>query len=622
MSARVTIKESDRFGFVRPGVDAHTLGINSVEQILNDCGFASYTAPAEVCEALNRPEKASGFAVVRQWIRDNAITILGFSYRLNPHDGATLFGLLVRQLKSSRLLSTQGGQIRALFFAGLPETCELVRRCNPEVSGVFVGDESPAETLRILGIETGHIPRALSESVAYDEARLSFGRNLIRKGDYLGVRPVSRDGYDGYGTKRDTLMARLRQGQERHLPPLMRAHVGPYLPDRSEAVQLFLDWTRRLARGGLLDILSIGTSQLTQSEFGQDWGQKPNGGGVPLNSREEFEAVWQAARPMLVRAYAGTRDVPGLARMYEETINIAWHALSFWWFCRIDGRGPYAVLENLQQHFRTLEYIATTGKPFEPNVPHHFAFRGADDVTDVVSAFLAAKAAKRMGIRRLILQVMLNTPKYVWGIQDLAKARAMLHLVRALEDDRFRVILQPRGGLDYFSPDPRKAKEQLAAVTALMDDIEPHDPASPALIHVVSYTEAFRLADPTAVEESIKITRHALEEYRILKARGLVEDMAGNPEVESRTAGLISEARSVVIAIEAAIPNAYSPEGFYRILVEGFLPVPYLWECREEFSRAVSCQTRLIRGSVRVVDEQGGAVPAQKRMDELLASRR
>jgi len=401
----------------------------------------------------------------------------------------------------------------------------------------------------------------------------------------------------------------------------MRAHVGPYLPDRKEAVQLFTDWTKRLAAGGFLDILSVGTSQLTQSEFGQDWGQKPNGGGVPLNSREEFEAVWQAARPMLVRTYAGTRDIPDLAGMHEATINIAWHALSFWWFCRIDGRGPYSVLENLQQHFKALTYIAATGKPFEPNVPHHFAFRGSDDVTYVVSALVAAKVAKRMGIRHLILQTMLNTPKYTWGVQDLAKARAMLHLVRELEDDRFRVILQPRGGLDYFSPDPQKAKGQLAAVTALMDDIEPHNPASPALIHVVSYTEASRLADPTAVEESIKITRHALEEYRRLRLTGQVEDMSKRAEVESRTAELIVEARSVVRAIETAIPNSYSPGGLYQMLAGGFLPVPYLWECRDEFSKAVSCQTRLVRGSVRVVDEYGVPMPAQKRMEALLASR-
>ena len=72
--------------------------------------------------------------------------------------------------------------------------------------------------------------------------------------------------------------------------------------------------------------------------------------------------------------------------LYENRINMAWHVLSLWWFCRSDGRGPDPVRENLQQHIETLRYIATTGKPFEANVSHHFAFRGADDVTYVVSS--------------------------------------------------------------------------------------------------------------------------------------------------------------------------------------------------------------------------------------------
>jgi hypothetical protein len=199
----------------------------------------------------------------------------------------------------------------------------------------------------------------------------------------------------------------------------MRAHVGPYRPDRAEAVQLFLDWTQQLARAGLLDVLSIGTSQLTQSHFGEDWDNKPNGGGVPINSPDEFRAVWEASRPMLVRTCAGTRNIPQLARVYEATINIAWHALSFWWFSQMDGRGPYSVRENLEQHIETLRFIAESDKPFEPNIPHHFAFRGADDVTCVVSGVLAARTAKTMGVRHLKVSIKSSqrafSPCPTWG---------------------------------------------------------------------------------------------------------------------------------------------------------------------------------------------------------------
>jgi len=134
--------------------------------------------------------------------------------------------------------------------------------------------------------------------------------------------------------------------------PLIRAHVGPYssTSTRIESVTEFLDWAKKLAEAKYLDILSIGTSQLSQSNFGEDWEDKTNGGGVPVNSPEEYQMIWEASRPLLLRTYAGTKNIPALAKMYEETLNICWHALSLWWFNKLDGRGPYDVYTNLREH--------------------------------------------------------------------------------------------------------------------------------------------------------------------------------------------------------------------------------------------------------------------------------
>lgn len=611
------LSRADRFGLARPALDAHTMGLTSLAQLLRECGYRCILADGATCTYLNAPDAPENLDGIAHWITAHAITVLGLSYRLDPQDGVRLAALLVNGLKTRRLLKEQGGPIRVVYFAGLPKTCALVRQRVKEVADTFDGDETATETLERLGVDAAAIPRELAAGVRYDADRLAFGRDLIRKGVYPTVRSVDRSGYREFGTRQDTLVARLHHGKAHGLPPLMRAHAGPFLPDRGEAVRLFLEWTRQLAASGHLDILSIGTSQLTQSNFGEDWGDKPNGGGVPLNSPEEFAAVWQAARPMLVRTYAGTQNIRALAQMYEEKINIAWHALSLWWFCRIDGRGPYSVQDNLERQFDALRYIAATGKPYEPNVSHHFAFRGADDVTYIVAAVLAARAAKALGIRDLILQVMLNTPRATWGVQDLAKARATLTLVRELEDRAFHVILQPRGGLDYFSPEPEKAKAQLAAVTALMDDIEPHDPGSPPLIHVVSFSEGYKLADPSVIDESIKITHHTIEEYRRLRQKGEIDDMTEHPDVRTRTEELLSEARTVLRAVEAAVRQPYTAEGLYQAFAMGFLPVPYLWECREELAKAVQWQTRLMRGSVKVIDEQGIPIPAVERMTEV-----
>ena len=167
---------------------------------------------------------------------------------------------------------------------------------------------------------------------------------------------------------------------------------------------------------------------------------------------------------------------------------------------------------------------------------------------------------------------MLNTPKQTWGVQDLAKGRTMLKLVRELEDSDFKFSLQLRAGLDYFAPDLEKAKIQLAAVTALMDDIEPDNDDSPQIIHVVSYSEAVRLATPPVIEESIKITLSALREYRKMRKLGLVENMKYNDDVKFREDNLYAECRGAIDILEKYIPNLYTAEGLYKVFKEGFFP--------------------------------------------------
>ena len=617
---RLLVTHRDIFGLVKPAIDAHTLGISSVEQLLKDCGIKVVVADAIVAEAVSDPAKINNINRLEQWLRHHRITKLGFSYRLDPRIGSEIFGRLVYQLRDKQLLQTQGGFISGLYFAGLPEASVLVKRDHGDLVEVFYGDETPGETLSKLGVAPSLVPHEMTEEISYDDARLEFARELIRSEKYLHVKPVDRSGYEGFGTRRDQVMSRLRDGNEKSLPPLMRAHVGPFLANRSEAVHLFLEWVRQLAHAGLLDVLSIGTSQLSQSHFGEDWADLPNGGGAPINSPEEFRAIWDAARPMLVRSYAGTRNIPQLAKMYEETINIAWHALSLWWFCQIDGRGPYPVRTNLEQHLETLRFIAASNKPFEANVPHHFAFRGADDVTYIVSAVLAARTAKAAGVRYFILQNMLNTPKSTWGIHDLAKSRALLSMIRQLEDKNFQVILQPRAGLDYFSHDLEKAKIQLAAVSALMDDIEPHDATSPPIVHVVSYSEASHLANPPIINESIKITRAAIKAYRKFRRRDNILDMSAHTDVQRRMEELLSESKTILAAIDSIIPAPYTASGLYNILAAGFLPVPYLWACRDEFVRAIKWRTRLVNGSVKVVDENDRIIPAQERVQAIRQS--
>ena len=153
------LTQNDRFGFVHPIVDAHALEISPLEQLLAARGFNTVTADATAREAFGDPENPANGQPIAQWIRENGITVLGFSYCLDPHDSAGKFALLLALLRRLKLLASQGGPLRALFFAGLPEACRMVRYRHREVAGVFSGDETPAEMLSILGISADEAGR-------------------------------------------------------------------------------------------------------------------------------------------------------------------------------------------------------------------------------------------------------------------------------------------------------------------------------------------------------------------------------------------------------------------------------------------------------------------------------
>ena len=610
---KISLNQKDVFGLIRPDIDSHTLGMDAVAALLRDCGQLVIVGKTDIASALSKLDNPNNASLVCSWLRKHKITRLGYSYRLDPQQGQFFFGKLMHLIKQNRLLSENSGPLRSILFAGLPETCQRIQN---EYSGsvrVFIGDETPTQTLNILGVPTQNIPKFVRSESVYDGMRLAFGKQLIEEAAYKNYKPPDRSGYHGYGTSSDTLVSRLDHARIKEQLPLIRAHVGPYNSNYAEAVSQFSDWVIHLARSRLLDILSIGTSQLTQSHFGIPWGDLPNAGGVPINSEAEYQMLWKLGRPMLFRTYAGVANIPNLAKIHERSLSIAWHALSFWWFCQIDGRGPNTVLKNLEEHLKTLSFIASTNKPFEPNIPHHFAFRGSDDITYVVSAYLAAKTAKLLGVQHLVLQIMLNTPKFTTGVQDLAKARAMLRLVKELEDKRFRVFLQPRAGLGYFSPDLEKAKIQLAAVTALMDDIEPTNLHSPDIIHVVSFSEASHLADPKVINESIKITFSALKEYRHLRQKRKIDHMGWDKDVALRTEFLYIEAKTLINAIESLIQQPYTPQGLYQVFAAGFFSAPHLWEGADEFRHAVNWRTAFKNGGMQVVDEKNNPIPAIKR---------
>ncbi len=614
--------QTDVFGLIKPYTDAHTLGLSAVADLLEDCGYRVYSADNTIATAAENMESPLAFAQVCDWVRRHGITRLGISYRLDPDQATTIFEHFVVRLTAEKLLDTgTGGTIKSLYFAGLPDACRRIERVFQRRFPVFMGDETPLQTLRLLGIPEEKIPQAIQTTAEYDNERMDFGNDLLGSEAHLAQQPPSPLNYPEMGSPNDHLILRLTHAAKAGRLPLFRAHVGPYQSNRLEAVKRLIDWVRQLAKAGWLDIASIGSSQLTQSAFGESWAGRINGGGTPIHDEREFATIWKAAQPMLVRAYSGSKHVVEMAKILERSLHNAWHALSLWWFSEIDGRGPNSVKQNLDEHLAAIRYIARCGRPFEPNVPHHFAFRGADDVTYLVSSYLAARTAKKAGVGYLVLQNMLNLPKASSGLNDLAKARALLSLVGSLADSSFHIIYQPRAGLDYFSPDLDKAKIQLAATTALMTDVEPDNPSSPPILHVVSYSEGDQLATPKVINESVRIAKAALTHYPTLRNRLGLRDLISGETVTERREQLLSEAHEILHDIERRIPDPYSAAGLYRIFEEGYLPVPNLWNCRETFPHAVDWNSRLINGGTELVNERGQPLDVAARLDRLARMR-
>jgi len=125
MSAFSSISQ-EVYGFLKPNIDAHSLGITHVVQLLKDCGISAVIADESVSRALTQYDDPKATHALCDWIRSQRITRLGFSYRLDPREGSDAFGSFYHFLKEQRLFTAEGGPINALYFAGLPAACEAV----------------------------------------------------------------------------------------------------------------------------------------------------------------------------------------------------------------------------------------------------------------------------------------------------------------------------------------------------------------------------------------------------------------------------------------------------------------------------------------------------------------
>ena len=71
------VKSADVFGFIKPLVDVHTMGVFTIANLLMDCGYKVYIAKDDVNEAVQDLRKLNNYGLLKQWITEKHITRLG-----------------------------------------------------------------------------------------------------------------------------------------------------------------------------------------------------------------------------------------------------------------------------------------------------------------------------------------------------------------------------------------------------------------------------------------------------------------------------------------------------------------------------------------------------------------
>jgi len=521
------------------GECVHVAGVSHFLRLAENSGWRTvFLGPAvsidEVIKAARR-EKAD---------------MVGVSYRLTPETGERLLGNFAE--KASDL---HEAGIR-FVFGGTPPVADRARALG-FFEKVFDGSEKTEEVLSFMKGKSG----AMEQETDFPQSTIE---RIRWKSPY----------------------------------PLLRHHYG------QPTMEASLAGIRQIASAKALDVISLGIDQDAQANFFHPERQDPRqrgAGGVPVRSPDDYRALHKASRTgnyPLLRTYSGTDDFIRLAKMYVDTINIAWCAIPLFWFNQMDGRGPWDLQGSIREHQKVMSWYGEHGIPVELNESHHWGMRDASDVVCVTSAYLAAYNARKFGVRDYIAQMMFNSPPGLSDAMDLAKMLAMLELIKPLsEDGSFHVWKQTRTGLLSYPLDPAAARAHLSASIYLQMSLKPD------IIHIVGHTEAHHAATAEDIIEASSMARRAIE-----NAISGQPDMTADPNVQARCAHLVEEVKLTLTAIRSLAQKGTEdpladPATLAKSVEVGIMDAPQLKNNR--FAPGL-VQTRILDGACLALDPRSG----------------
>lgn len=486
---------------------------------------------------------------------------LAVSYRLTPEPLKAILKELGEKIKNSSLKDVK------LIFGGTQPTGDIARQSGLFYY-VFDGTEDIDDVIGILK-----------------------GRRQEKKEDFA-----------------HDLVSRI---ESKYPYPILRHHLG--LPTVEETVAAI----EKIADSKVLDVISIAPDQNAQEHFFEQDKMDTrlnSAGGVPVRTREDFEALYEASRRgnfPLLRCYSGTNDVILFAQLLRDTIKNAWCAIPLCWYNVLDKRGPRPIRVSIRENQQVMKWHGENNIPVEVNEAHHWSLRDAHDAIGVATAYLAAYNAKKMGVKDYVAQYMFNVPAFMSPKMDIAKMLAKIELIESLEDDQFKTYRQARAGLASFPTNLDQAKGQLAASAYLAMAIKPH------IYHVVGFCEAHHAATADDIIESCNIVRGVIRNTFL----GTV-DITKDREVQERKQELIREAKIILNAIKSLSPQVEDPltdpDTIAKAIEIGILDAPHL---RGNPAACGKLVTKLENGALYAYDkEEGRIITEEERIQKILST--
>lgn len=530
----------------------HVAGILNFFQLAENTGYTTrFLGPAVKRERL-----------VHEIARSNA-GIIALSYRLTPENGEGFLKAIIDDITDKHLRDG-----RRFFLGALPVLADRARGWR-FFEAVFSGGETVDEVMPLLRRET-----------VKEKETFTYPTTLVDRIAFKAPFPV------------------------------IRAHFG--LP----SLDATLDGIEALAKAGVLDVISIAPDQAAQECYHrpEELACMPAGsGGVPIRCKAHLDAMRDRARHgnhPLLRVYSGTRDLIKNAELFRDTINNAWAAIPWFWYSELDGRGPCKLGEAIDEHIEAITWHAKRDIPVEINDPHQWGLRMAPDHVVVADAFICARAAKDLGVRTYVEQLMFNTPSGNTLAMDLARVLAMIEIVQPLVDETFSIVKETRAGLSYLSPRLNVAKGQLCASTMMQMVVKPH------VMHVVTYCEGDHAARPGEIIESCQLVSRVVQDAYY----GLPVDLASSSDVQERKNELLEEATVLLKCLvelgeQEGVENPFvSSRVLARAVSVGLLDASQL--VGNPVARG-AMRTMINHGKCIVVDENNVPLPERERVAKL-----